>query len=258
MRGSKYVQSCIGNTYKQAENFLREGRLVLFSGTPCQIEGLLAYLKKPYENLITQDLICHGVPSPMVWQKYIEYRRFKANQVKPKKISFRNKKDGWRRYSVSFLFENDAEYQTTAAQDPMMQIFLKNLCLRPSCYDCHFKTQVRRSDITLADFWGIERISPQMDDDKGTSLVVLQSKKGEELFKKIAHLLVLTETDVNVALSYNSAMIKSASIPSNRKVFFADILEKSFSSCHKKYCKKTLRARIKSLASKCIKIIRKK
>lgn len=102
LRGSKYVQSKIGEAYKEAEIFLKKGKLVYFSGTPCQIEGLLAYLKRPYENLITQDLICHGVPSPKVWREYVDYRRAEANGAKPRKIAFRAKNEGWKRYSVAF------------------------------------------------------------------------------------------------------------------------------------------------------------
>lgn len=234
LQGSKYVQSRIGNAYRQAEFFLKTGRLVLFSGTPCQIEGLLSYLKKPYENLITQDLICHGVPSPMVWQKYIAYRQAAVNGAKARKIAFRAKNEGWKRYSVSFLFENDTEYRTTLDQDPMMQVFLKNLCLRPSCYDCSFKTKERKSDITLADFWGIKNILPDMDDDKGTSLVIIQSKKGKEVFDKINSNFIFTETDIDEAIAYNSSMIKSVNIPRERNSFF-QIINKSPNKAFKKY-----------------------
>lgn len=258
--GSKYVQSRIGNAYRQAEAFLKTGRLVLFSGTPCQIEGLLSYLKKPYENLITQDLICHGVPSPMVWQKYIEYRRAAVNGAKPRKIAFRAKNEGWKRYSVSFLFENDTEYRATLDKDPMMQVFLKNLCLRPSCYDCHFKTKKRRSDITLADFWGVKNVLPEMDDDKGTSLIIIHSKKGQAIFEKISSSLNFIKTDIDKAIFYNSSMIKSVEIPHERSVFFKMINEKPYKAFKQygkvgfiKKCKKKIRkemGKIKSFLKK--------
>ncbi len=236
LRGSKYVQSKIGESYKVAEAFLKSGRLVLFSGTPCQIEGLLAYLKQPYANLITQDLICHGVPSPQVWRDYLEWRSALVNGARPQKIAFRAKDEGWRRFSVFFLFENNTEYRATLDKDPMMQVFLKNLCLRPSCYDCHFKTKGRRSDITLADFWGIKNVEPEMDDDKGTSLVIIQSKKGEELFKQIEEKIIAVEVDVDKAVFYNSAMIQSAKRNPKREKFLREA-KSDFLNVAQKYVK---------------------
>lgn len=253
--GSKYVQSRIRNTYRKAEDFLKTGRLVLFSGTPCQIEGLLSYLKKPYENLITQDLICHGVPSPMVWQKYVEYRCVAANGAKPRKIAFRAKNEGWKRFSVSFFFGNDTEYRATLDKDPMMQLFLKNLCLRPSCYDCSFKNKVRRSDITLADFWGVKNVLPEMDDDKGTSLIIIHSKKGQEIFEKISGSLDFIKTDIDKAILYNSSMIKSVEIPSRRKDFFAT-MNKNPTKAINKYGKVTPLKKILRFVSKIFKRIK--
>ena len=249
-RGSKYVQSRMGNAYKHAEDFLKSGRLVLFSGTPCQIEGLLAYLKKTYENLITQDLICHGVPSPMVWQKYIEYRMAEADEVRPQKIAFRAKNEGWKRYSVSFLFENDQEYRATLDKDSMMQAFLKNLCLRPSCYDCAFKNKHRKSDITLGDFWGVEHILPAMDDDKGVSLVIIHSKKGADILEKVKDSLIYQQTDFEQAIFYNTAIIKSASRPGNRENFMQLVKEQGFRVAQKKYLKNTPKQKIRKLLSK--------
>ena len=257
LRGSKYVQSRIGNSYRQAEDFLRAGRLVLFSGTPCQVEGLLSYLRKPYDNLITQDLICHGVPSPMVWQKYMEYRQRIANGAKPQSIAFRAKKAGWKRFSLSILFDNNTEYSATLDKDPMMQVFLKNLCLRPSCYDCAFKNKVRISDITLADFWGIQNVLPDMDDDKGTSLVIIQSEKGKEIFQKIEGSISVVTVDPNVAISYNSAMIKSVPLPKKRDAFLKEIESKDFLRVQKKYCKIPLFTKIKRFIGKCIRKAKK-
>lgn len=257
LQGSKYVQSLIGDTYRQAEVFLKSGRLVLFSGTPCQIEGLLAYLKKSYENLITQDLICHGVPSPMVWQKYIKYREAIANSSSVQKISFRSKNTGWKGYSVFFSFENGEKYQVMHDKDPMMQAFLNNLCLRPSCYECAFKTKARRSDITLADFWGIKNVLPDMDDDKGTSLVLIQSPKGQEMFLKIKDSLSFVEVAPDIAISYNSSMTKSATLPKNRNAFLRKISVEHFLKITKKYSRMTFKGRVKSFVVKCVRTIKK-
>ena len=256
LRGSKYVQSKIGNAYRQAEEFLKSGRLVLFSGTPCQIEGLLSYLRKPYENLITQDLICHGVPSPMVWQKYVEYRQ-SVSGAKPREISFRAKNEGWKRYSVSFLFKNNKEYQLTRDKDFMMQAFLKNLCLRPSCYYCSFKRKNRRSDITLADFWGVNKVMPNMDDDKGTSLVILHSNKGREILAKIDGELKIAEIDIDTAISHNLSMIKSVEVPKTRDQFLITA-EKGFMRAANKYLKITLLQKIKRKLIRILKSIRKR
>lgn len=157
LRGSKYVQSRIGNTYEQTNQLLKSGRKVIFTGTPCQVAGLKSYLGKTYDNLLSVDFICHGVPSPGVWKKYVDYRQKKAGSV-IQRISFRRKYKGWKRYSVSFLFENNKEYRETLDKDLYMRAFLKDVCLRPSCYACKFKSIYRQSDITLADFWGIQNI----------------------------------------------------------------------------------------------------
>lgn len=219
-RGSKYVQSAVGHTYEQAKAFLEQGRLVLFSGTPCQIAGLKSYLKRDYVNLFCQDLICHGVPSPKVWKKYVDYRQRQAHSP-VKSITFRKKTEGWKRFSVSFTFENGTEYESCHQEDLMMRAFLSNLCLRPSCYHCPFKSNNRQSDITLADFWGIQHILPAMEDDnKGISLVLINSKKGKELFESIKNDIVCQPVDVDDSLKYNPAADDPAKRNKGRYSFF--------------------------------------
>jgi len=207
-RGSKYVQSCIGNTYKQAKDFLRQRRQVLFSGTPCQIAGLSSYLGKDYDGLICLDIVCYGVPSPKVWQRYKLYIE-EIYQAKAQRITFRSKNCGWKLYSVSLSFDNDTEYSQKFTEDIFMRGFLKNLCLRPSCYDCKFKTLNRQSDITLADFWGIQNVLPRFDDDRGTSLVFVNSERGKSMFEQIKNRILYNEVDINQVVIYNSAAIKS-------------------------------------------------
>ena len=226
-RGSKYVQSSIGETYKQAKDFLENGRQVLFTGTPCQIGGLFSYLKKDYENLLTQDFICHGVPSPLVWRKYVEHREQVAG-ANARNITFRGKEKGWKTFSMEFGFNNNTEYTSDLFTDLFIKAFLNNLCLRESCYNCGFKTKYRRSDITLADFWGVEKILPEMDDDKGTSLVLLNSLKGREVFNKISDKLEYAEADFDKAIEYNSAIIKSVTRPIARDFFIKNVKAKRF------------------------------
>ena len=242
-RGSKYVQSKIGETYRQAQQFLKEGRLVLFTGTPCQIGGLFAFLKKPYENLITQDIICHGVPSPMVWKKYVQFREAEAAS-QTRRTFFRHKKYGWKTYSVLFEYSNNTEYVQVLGKDLYMRAFLADLCLRPSCYQCSFKSKVRASDFTIADFWGIQNVMPEMDDDKGTSLVFVNSEKGREIFEQLKKQIVCKKTDLDTAIQYNPSMIKSVAMPPKRDHFMRAIKTQDFSCTVQKYCKKSFIRRV--------------
>lgn len=237
LRGSKYVQSEVKTAYSQAKHYLEQGKWVLFSGTPCQIEGLYAYLGKEYERIITQDLICHGVPSRMVWERYIKYREGVA-ESRTRKMFFRYKKHGWRKYSVRFEFDNQTKYEQVLSKDLYMRVFLADICLRPSCYVCAFKSKKRRSDITLADFWGIQNVLPEMDDDKGTSLVILNSPKGSSVFEKIKGQLLYKETELDEVIKYNSAMVKSAECPKNRDKFMKEVHSEPFDSLIKKYVKR--------------------
>lgn len=234
-RGSKYVQSKIGDTFSQAKNFLEDDRFVLFTGTPCQISGLKRYLRKEYDNLFCQDICCHGVPSPKVWKKYLVFKEQSAH-AKIRQISFRCKDNSWKHYSVSMLFDNDTRYQQLYKKDFMMSAFLRNICLRPSCYKCANKTLQRESDITLADFWGIHTIIPEMDDDKGTSLLIVHSEKGKQLLNSIKGHLILKEADLTNALHYNHSMCSASSCNPKREAFFLNLDELDFDKLIKKYC----------------------
>lgn len=251
LQGSKYVQSDIGSSYKQAEAFLKQGRIVLFTGTPCQIGGLYAYLGRQYENLYCQDIICHGVPSPMVWQKYIEYREAKAAS-KTRRTFFRHKEYGWKTFSVLFEFTNSTEYVQILTKDLYMRSFLCNLTLRPSCYDCAYKSVNRQADITLADFWGVEKMLPEMDDNKGTSLVITHSEKGKQLLNMIQEQIKYQKVDLDKAVSYNSAMLKSAPINPQRDSFLKEILSNPFDKIVNKYCKDSFRTRGKRFVKRII------
>lgn len=243
-RGSKYVQSNIGDTYSQVKNFLKQERNVLFTGTPCQISGLKSYLGKSYDNLFCIDIVCHGVPSPKVWDKYVDFREKEAGSA-PQRISFRIKDKGWKRYSVSFLFKNDTEYTKNLQEDLYMKAFLKNVCLRPSCYACEFKSLHRQSDLTLADFWGIQNVLPEMDDDKGTSLLFVNSGRGQEMLEKIKGKITYEEVDINQAVSFNSAAIKSVEYNPKREDFFSKLDYLEFDELVRKYCTDRLSVRVK-------------
>lgn len=251
---SKYVQSIIGNSYCKAKEFLDQGRYVLFTGTPCQIEGLKKYLRKDYEKLYTQDIICHGVPSPMVWRKYLAYRQ-NVDKDSPTKISFRNKDNGWKLFNMKFSY-NNKDYKNNQNNDLYMQAFLKNTILRDSCYNCSFKKIDRQSDITLADYWGIDKVNKKMDDDKGTSLVILNSSKGESLFNEIKNNLEYEDTSLDDAIRYNTAYTQSARMDKNRDSFFENIENMEFDKLVKKYTyKRPLYKRVIGKAKKCVKNI---
>lgn len=227
-RGSKYVQSKIGDTYKRAKKYLDEGRMVLFTGTPCQIGGLYASLNKKYENLITQDIICHGVPAPKVWRRYLKYQLKSHQSDNTKEVRFRNKDNGWLKYSMKIDFDNGKEYKMPFVKDKYMNAFLSELCLRDSCYECSFKSMERQSDITLADFWGVNEIMPEMFDDKGTSLVVVNTKKAEDIFTSISDKVKVMEVKIEDAVRYNPSMYKSVVRHPKREKFLEMIDVMSF------------------------------
>lgn len=221
-RGSKYVQSKIGKTYVKAEQFLKDGRLVLFSGTQCQIKGLNLFLRNKYINLITVEIICHGVPSPFVLKKYKDKKEtiFKS---KLKNIEFRNKTYGWEDFSTALEFENEKRIIERIDENLYMKGFLRNLYLRPSCYKCSSKNFRSGSDISLADYWGVKEKHPEFYDDKGVSLVLLNSKKGEQLFNDISMDLDIVETELEYAIEHNPCIIKPTKYNEKRKRFFKDL-----------------------------------
>jgi len=255
MRGSKYVQSKIGTTYKEAKQFLVNGRQVLFSGTPCQIAGLKQYLKKDYENLFTVDIVCHGVPSPKVWKAY---KKKVEDDKKSAIISarFRDKIRGWRMFSMVFELENQKKQIKTMDNDPYLFGFFRNLYLRPSCYDCVEKSLNRKSDLTIADYWGIEHLHANFSDDKGISLVFANSSKGKAVFEQIKSQLTWIETDIVKAAAQNHAATHSVDMNPNRNIFFKDAETVSFDYAFKKYCKEEPRIALKKRIDAIIKFFK--
>lgn len=236
-RGSKYVQSNIGMTYKKVKEFLDLNKKVLFTGTPCQVEGLISYLRKDYDNLYTQDIICHGVPAPELLEKYIEYKE-KSSSDYVSNINFRDKeKLGWSKYQLLFKYNKKDEY-ISHNEDPYMQLFLRDIALRESCYNCNFKKGNRISDITLADFWGINNVFPEMNDEKGISAVIVNTKKGMEVFENIKENLIYKETSKDEIKKYNPSYIKPAKKFEKREEFFDDLRKNDFEFVIEKYLKK--------------------
>ncbi|MHC1749580.1 MAG: Coenzyme F420 hydrogenase/dehydrogenase, beta subunit C-terminal domain [Cellulosilyticaceae bacterium] len=234
LRGSKYIQSNIRNTYKEAKECLMQGKKVLFTGTPCQIAGLYSYLQKDYKNLYTCDLVCHGVSSPKVFDKYKEYLERKNNS-KVKKISFRDKEYGWKVFSMALDFEDDSRYIKTLREDPFMIGFLKDKYLRPSCHECTFSTLPRVADISLADYWGVSGKYPKLDDDKGTSLLLVNTDKGQKILTSCKEQLFMQECDFAHALQHNPCIAGSVKPHSEREQFFKDLDSMPFEGLIKRY-----------------------
>lgn len=251
--GSKYVQSNINSSYLEAKRFLESGRLVLFSGTQCQIKGLNLYLMKQYTNLITVDIICHGVPSPKILQIYRENLNKKYdNNIK--EIKFRDKRLGWRNFSFTAKFENNKVYSSIASSDIYMKGFLGNLYLRPSCYECKAKNFTSNSDISLADYWGIEGIHPDFSDDNGISLVILNSVNGQKIFNNISNYIEKIESDLDYAIKNNPCIVRPVEYNKNRKKFFSKVNNKNFEKLTQKYTIGSIKGQIKLLIKKFIEL----
>ncbi len=218
--GSKYVQSIIGNAFTKAKRILDQGGLVLFSGTPCQIHGLKLFLGKPYENLLTVDVICHGVPSPMVFRRYF-HELGEVSGSKVTSIQFRNKSSGWQNYSVVCGFENGNRTIISRHDSLYMKGFLSNLYLRPSCPLCVNKGDNYFSDITLGDYWGVENRDPDMDDDRGTSVVLIRTDKGRRLFDAIVPGMKIKPVDLEYVIKNNPSIKWRDQENKNREKFFA-------------------------------------
>lgn len=261
--GSKYVQSVIGETYNQAETFLKEGRKVMFSGTPCQIAGLRKFLRKDYENLLTVDFVCHGVPSPLVWRKYLQEEIARQSDAgkntvfaSPKDaivltgVNFRDKSVGWKKYSFVLSFskmsavrEQNTVLSSVFTDNDYMSAFLTNLSLRPSCYNCPVKAGKSGADITIGDFWGIDKILPNLDSFKGVSIVLINNKKNIDILHKLK--CELEEVVYKDAIKENVHYYTSASIPVNRRYFFKEIVKNGFGRSYIKTTSHNLFSRIR-------------
>ena len=231
LRGSKYFQANIGDTFKSVKNDLANGKRVLFSGTGCQINGLSLFLGEDYDNLFLLDIICHGTPSPKLWREYVLYQEKKYGKLK--NVNFRCKDVSWNDYGM----KEDQRY-ISKEKDAFMTFFLRNYCLRPSCYECHAKFY-KKADMTIADFWGIDDVAPEMNDGKGISVVLCRTNKGQDFFENIKNQLVWKEVTYEEGVRKNLSEYSSVARPKERDTFFSDMNNKSFSALEKKYASET-------------------
>ncbi len=247
-RGSKYVQSNTTNTYKNVKLHLEQGKKVLFTGTPCQIAGLKTFLNKDYDNLICIDIICHSVPSPMVYNKYLNFME-KKYKSKIKTINFRNKDNGWLNYNIEIEFINKKSITEKGVDNLYMKGFLMNLYGRPSCTNCQFKNFTSGSDITLGDFWGIETIDSDFYDSKGVSLVCINTKKGTTIFDRVSKGdIKIKKFPINVVVKQNPSLIKSVADNKYKEYFYKDLNNTNINICKliKKYTKVPIKKRLEN------------
>lgn len=227
LRGSKYIQAKPGDTYKNVKVDLEEGKKVLFTGTGCQINGLYHFLQKEYDNLVLLDVICHGVPSQMLWKEYVLYQENKHGKLNS--INFRCKDKSWEDFGMK-----DNQFFISKNSDPYMQMFLRNYSLRPSCFECHAK-YYKKADISLGDFWGIEDVAPEMYDEMGVSLVIARTEKGQKIFEAIKGELKYKEVSYEDGVRRNPPEYKSVVRPEQRDTFYSDMNKMPFEKLVQKY-----------------------
>lgn len=249
LRRSKYVQSDTENTFIKAKEYLSAGREVLYCGTPCQIAGLKAFLGKEDSGLLTCDLACSGVPSPKVWKGYLDFisDRYKS---KIATISFRDKSEGWDRYKMKIVFKNGSKYVDRAKRETFFIGFGKNILNRSSCYNCQFRLQNTKADITLADFWGIEKLKDNdFLDNKGVSLLIVNTEKGEKELSLIKDQMFIKEKPLDFAVKYNPRLLSSVKEPTGRRAFFDDFRKgHDFDKLRRKYMDNfSIKYKLKSL-----------
>lgn len=259
---SKYLQSRVGNTFKEAEKLLKQGRKVLYVGTPCQVAGLNLFLHKEYDNLLCVDFICHGVPSPGVWRIFLN-GLFKSDSLNKiiTNINFRSKEHfGWKKFG--FVIKGKTAGSSTeldfvssiATDNPFMKGFLSNVYLRPSCYHCPVKGGRSHSDLTIADYWCIDRVLPEVkDDDKGISLLFVNTKKGKCFVDGLAG-VKRWDAPFEKTIANNPSYYKPPYEPKRRKIFFHE-LEKhhDFEKALQKFYHQTFMQSTKKLIKKILK-----
>ena len=224
-RKSKYVQSSIGNSYNEAKRFLEEGKKVLFTGTPCQIAGLKKFLNKEYDNLLTVDIVCHGVPSQKVLDKYLDFMKNKYSS-KIKNISFREKikeSGKWNSRCMKIEFMNGKSLIENSQKNLYLRGFHSKLFYQTGCYQCKYANPNRISDITIADCWGIEKINKEWDVHQGVSMIVLNTEKGKKLLEGIKKECEVIPLDLEFAVKENSQFREPTKMNNKREYFFQNI-----------------------------------
>lgn len=244
-RNSKYIQSRPGNCFQTVKNFLEADRWVCFSGTPCQAEGLVRYLGRPYKKLLVVDVVCHGVASPLIWEKYLQYQKIAERSID--NIRFRDKHYGYKYSTMSLIKNGRTLYHAGAQMDPMLRAFFSDICDRPSCYQCPFKKRYRMSDITLWDCFSVYDFDREMDDDKGTSRVLCHTEKGKMLIESISRIAKCREVEPDKLIKGSKEMFHSVKKNPKREQFFNDAQVMSGTELFAKYYPINCQIRLKTL-----------
>ena len=237
LRGSKYVQANAGLIYREVRSLLRAGKKVLFSGTPCQVAALYAVLGKTAVSvgLTTVDIVCHGTPSVKVFEKYVhEMEDYCKDSLA--NINFRDKSDGWSGYSLQHRFKSGQSVSISHGRSKYMRLFLSCICQNVSCEECRYRKLPRIADITLGDYWGISKYHPEMNDNKGSSVVLLNTTPGSMLFESVADKVVQCESKVEYAIAGNPCIVRSSKQHPKRTEFFANLDKYSLDELIKMYC----------------------
>ncbi|MEG0523163.1 MAG: Coenzyme F420 hydrogenase/dehydrogenase, beta subunit C-terminal domain [Erysipelotrichaceae bacterium] len=243
-RNSKYVQSNTNDTYSQVKKDLFEGKEVCYSGTPCQIEGLKKFLVKKYDNLITVDIVCHSVPSPLIFRKYLKMQEKKFN-IKPTEIKFRDKaKYGYKYSNMTLANNNDVYYSAGIDTDQFMRSFFADMSVRPSCYNCHFKKIERVSDFTIWDCFVESKFDKNFDDNKGTTRVLVHSEKAGDIFENIKINFNYKEVEVDNLVKGVTEMFESVKCNKKRSDFFKDAIVLEDKELFDKYFPITMKTRL--------------
>ena len=220
--GSKYVQSFLGDTFSSIKSLLDDGKKVCFVGTGCQVEGLILFLGKKYENLLTIDLVCHGVPSPMIWKRYREYLEKKYNS-KIVSVNFRDKSLGYQLPCMRIDFENGKKYQHTARVDIMLKSFFSHASLRQSCFNCPSKGKKRVGDLLVYDCWNSKELI-ESDNNMGYTAVIAYNTKGQDAVKDIEDICSVHNVPVDNLIPTDGGMIvNSAKYRPYRKNYINDV-----------------------------------
>ena len=236
-RGSKYVQSDLTkhDVYRRVKESLNSGAPVLFSGTPCQVQGLRTYLGKDYPSLVTCDFVCRAVPSPCEWRSYLRDMEVKFNS-KPVVAVFRNKTYGYHSGSMKVEFENGTVYYGSGRVDPMHKAFFADLISRPSCYECRFRRSERSSDFTIFDCWSYSKLTGCEDDDLGHTHVWVRTEKAAELLSKVGGQLEMRDVDISQVLASDGIMaVRNISCNPNREAFLAYSSEAGITAAVQKF-----------------------
>lgn len=245
-RNSKYVQSEIGDAFNMAKHFLTNNRIVCFSGTPCQIEGLKCYLGKEYDNLVTVDVVCRAVPSPLLWKKYFNMKKVEM-ETDITKVMFRDKYYGYK-YSTMTICSSKNEYHSGVESDQWLRAFFSGICNRPSCHQCKFKKRYRVSDFTIWDCFTVDAFNKEMDDDKGTTRMLIQSEKGGEILDLIGNEIVCFSIDADKAVEGVKEMFFSTTVNPRREQFVADMQSMDGRELFNKYFPETFRVKAERFA----------